>query len=64
MFQQIVHVKYKREGLIYLLDVMNSVNGRVSTNKPISNILEKVFASIYFLSIFFFSSQDLLAYWS
>ena len=38
-FQQIVYVKYKLEELIYLLDVMNSVNHKVITNQPISNVL-------------------------
>ena len=37
-FQQVVYVNYKLEEFIYLLDVMNSVYGRVVTNQPICNV--------------------------
>ena len=38
-FQQVVYVKYKLEEFIYLLEVMNSVNDKVITDQPISNVL-------------------------
>ena len=38
-FQQVVSVKYKIEEFIYLLDIMNSVCGKVITNQPICNVL-------------------------
>ena len=38
-FQQVVYVNYKPEEIIYLLDVMNSVYDKVSTNQPICNVL-------------------------
>ena len=38
-FQQVVYVNYKLEELIFLLDVMNSVNDKVITNQPICNVL-------------------------
>ena len=52
-FQQTVYVNYKSGEFIYLLDVMNSVDEEVITNKPISNVLKKVFATIHFLSFLF-----------
>ena len=39
MFQQFVYVNYKLEEFIYLLHVMNSVYGKVSTYQPICNVL-------------------------
>ena len=38
-FQQIVHVKYKLEVFIYLLDEMNSVFDEIITNQLICNVL-------------------------
>ena len=38
-FQQVVYVNYKLEEFIYLLDVMNSVYDKVTTNQPICNVL-------------------------
>ena len=38
-FQQVVHVNYKLEKLICLLDVMNSIHEKVITNQPICNVL-------------------------
>ena len=38
-FQQIVSVKYKLERVIYQLEVMDAVYGRVTTTKPICNVL-------------------------
>ena len=37
-FQQVVYVNYKLGELIYLLDVMNSVNNKVITNQPFCNV--------------------------
>ena len=37
--QQIVYVNYKLDEFIYLLDVMNSVYGKVVANEPICKIL-------------------------
>ena len=37
-FQQVVYVTYKLEEFIYLLDVMNSVYDKVTTNQPICNV--------------------------
>ena len=48
--QQIVYVNHKLEGFIYLLDVMNSVNDRVFTSQPVSNVLKKIVPSFYNLS--------------
>ena len=54
-FQQVVYVNYKLEEIIYLLDVMNwnSVFDKVINKQPICNVLKKVTASVYFLSLFF-----------
>ena len=38
-FQQIVYVNYKLDELVYLIDVMNSVNDKVIANEPICNVL-------------------------
>ena len=38
-FQQIVYVNYRLDEFVYLLDVMNSVYGKVIANQPICNIL-------------------------
>ena len=38
-FQQNVHVKFKLEEFVVLLDVMNSVLDKVITNQPICNVL-------------------------
>ena len=38
-FQQIVYVNYRLDEFIYLLDVMNSVNDKVTANQPICNVL-------------------------
>ena len=46
-FQQAVYVNYKLEELIYLLDVMNSVYDKVTTNQPICNVPQKVISSVY-----------------
>ena len=37
--QQIVYVNYKLDKFVYLLDVMNSVYGKVIANEPICNVL-------------------------
>ena len=37
--QQVVYVNYELEDFIYLLDVMNSVYDKVTTNQPICNVL-------------------------
>ena len=34
-FNQIVYVNYKRDEFIYLLDVINSVYGKVIANEPL-----------------------------
>ena len=62
-FQQVVYVNYKLEEFIYLLDVKNSVHDNVITNQPIFNILQKIIASVYSLSLCFFSSKDELEHW-
>ena len=36
---EIVYVNYKLDEFVYLLDVMNSVYGRVIANQPICNVL-------------------------
>ena len=38
-FRQIVHVNYRLDEFVYLLDVMNSVYDKVIANQPICNIL-------------------------
>ena len=38
-FQQIVYVNYRLDEFVHLLDVMNSVYGKVIANQPICNIL-------------------------
>ena len=38
-FQQIVYVNYRFDEFIYLLDVTNSVNDKVTANQPICNVL-------------------------
>ena len=45
-FQKIVYVKYKLEEFIYLLDIINSVNDEVITNKPICSVILKLIATI------------------
>ena len=45
--QQVVHVKYILEELIYLLDVMSSVYDTVNTNQPICNVLYKRISYVY-----------------
>ena len=52
-FQQIVHVNYKLDEFVYLLDVMNSVHDKVIANQSICNILKKVIATIYSNLLFF-----------
>ena len=52
-FQQIVYVSYKLQDLIYLLDVMNSVYENVIALQRVCNLLSKVSAFIYSLSLFF-----------
>ena len=52
-FQQVVYVNYKLEEIIYLLDVMNSLNAKVITNQPICNVLLKVISSVYSLSFLY-----------
>ena len=37
-FQQVVHVNYKLDDIIYLLDLLNSVYDEVITNQPICNV--------------------------
>ena len=39
IFQQIVYVNYRLDEFIYLLDVINSVYGKVNANQPICNVL-------------------------
>ena len=51
-FQQVVYVNFTHEELIYLLDVKISVNGKITTNQPICNVVKKVFLSVYSLSIY------------
>ena len=46
-FQQIVCVNYKFDEFVYLLDVMNSVYGKVIANQPLCNVLQKVIATLY-----------------
>ena len=38
-FQQIVYVNYKLDGIVYILDVMNSEFYKVIANEPIGNVL-------------------------
>ena len=42
---------------------MNSVYDKVITNQPICNVFKKVISSLYYFSIFFYSSQDELEQW-
>ena len=49
---EIVYVNYKLEDIIYLLDVMTSVYDKVIANKPVCNVLSKVIALFYSLSLF------------
>ena len=37
-FQQILHVNYRLDEFVYLLDVMNSVYDKVIANQPICNV--------------------------
>ena len=37
-FQQVVHVKYKLEDFIFLLDVMNFVYDKVNTDQPFCDV--------------------------
>ena len=39
IFNQIVHVTYKLDEFIYLIDVMNSVYDKVFANEPLCNVL-------------------------
>ena len=57
-FQQVVHVIYKLEEFVDLLDVMNSLYDEVITNQPLCNVLWKISSPVNSLSIFFYSSQD------
>ena len=57
-FQQVFYVNFNLEDFIYLLDVVNSVNDKVIINQPICKVLQKVISSVYFLSLFYCSSQD------
>ena len=38
-FQQIVYVNHKLDEFVYLLDVMNSVYGKINANQPICIVL-------------------------
>ena len=57
-FNQIVYVNYKLDEFIYLLDVMNSVYGKVTTNEPLCNVLYQGNAIFYFLLPFFFQFES------
>ena len=46
-------MKFKLEEFIFFFDVMNSVYGKVIINQPICNVLQKIFSSVYSLSLFF-----------
>ena len=52
-FQQYVYVNNRLDELVYLLDVMNSVYGKVVASQPICIISEKVIATIYSNHLFF-----------
>ena len=52
-FQQDVYVIYKLDNIVYLVDVMSSVYDKVIADQPISNVLWKVIASVYFNQLFF-----------
>ena len=52
-FQQIVHVNYELEEFIYLLDVMNYIFHKVTTNQPICNVLIKKIISLLFIIFLF-----------
>ena len=52
-FQKVVYVNHKLEEFIYLPAGINSVYDNVITNQPICNVLQKVFSSVYSLSLFF-----------
>ena len=52
-FQQIVFVNYKLEELVYLLDVMNFVNGKVIANKTIL-MSYTIYLHLFTLYHFFF----------
>ena len=52
-FHQIVYLKNKPEEIIYLLDILNSVNDKVFINRPFKNFLWKINSSTYSLSILF-----------
>ena len=38
-FQQTLYLNYKQDEFVFLLDVMNSVYGKVIANQPICNVL-------------------------
>ena len=42
---------------------MSLVYHKLLSSQPICNVLYKVFSSVYFLSVFFYESQDELEHW-
>ena len=42
---------------------MNSVFDKTITNQPVCNVLQKMISSVHSLSLFFYSSQDMLEHW-
>ena len=56
-FQQVAYVNYKHEEFIYLLVVMNSILDNVIANKPTFFVVLKLFAIIYSIILFIYSSQ-------
>ena len=62
-FQKKVYVIYKLKKLILLLNVMNSIYDKIFEITLICNLLQKLIATSYFLSIFFHSSRNQLEHW-
>ena len=63
-FNQFVYVNNKLDDIIYLLDVRNSVYGKVIANETLCNVLSQVIPTIYSLISFSFSLiQKKLEHW-
>ena len=57
-FQQVVYVKHKLQGFIYLPDLMNSVYNKVITNQHNCNVFfEKIFHLLTLYHYFLFESR-------
>ena len=63
-FNQIAYVISKFHEFVYLLDVMNSVYGKIIADESLRKVLYQVIANIYsLLSFFFYLSQNELEHW-